>query len=1151
MKKDFDIIDLNLTDHIPQVQGNYDEYTEEYNNYTEEYSDEITNIDTEETDGGEVYREETAGLDESGIMEEHSEAETQDGAYINEEYNDEDYAGGEYLNEEYASEEYMNEEYTSEEYAGEEYMNEEYTGEEYTGEEYIGEEYIEESPSDEEYADGYYTEDGYEAEDDAYAPFDEEDAGMEVFQGEVSVDTMLMSDISGEVNEQIEEQYTGSVDFVGLDDLTDESYDAEGSYDSDGVYNQEEAYDPEDGAYDADETYGGDDRQNLKSRIIAFFRKFTAVDWVTAGMGALIICVAVITLVTVGGRNRSTEAFNLYDVGQNFSSIGIAGESGLMAMADAQMAAPIEDGEETAEFVSVEVKFTSVERDLKIKFIDTATERLITDVEFEVILTADGKEVYRLRDEDLDGIIYDKTVAPGEYQVEITPLEGYEFTEYPSSVTVKDQIVYEQIDVTEEIKNESEINAAEEDTAVNVVPEEEPEPEITDTVEWVESTKVPVGGSDGYREVDKNTIAEPSYSARNTVEVAAEQRAAEPMRPYFIMNELFRTPDTTSGNTVSDGNAQGSVSDNESNEKNENNENNENKEETKPEERNASVTISGEKTVQAGGTITLAASAKYDGSSINGGNYSWKSSNESVATVNGGKVSALKEGTATITVEFSKTEGSITYKGSASWEITVEKKPVVVTVSQVSVSPTTLELSVSESKVITASAVMTDQTKVTTASAFTFQSSDAKIATVDASGKVTGIAAGTATITISYKDTQGNTKSADCTVKVTQPTMQGIALNKTTLTLRKGNSETLTATVTLSNGTTITDAGKMTWKSSDTSVATVEASGKVTAEANGTAKITVTYKDAAGNTKSAECTITVVANPEQDTSSKLVDKNGNQIFVKNSSGNYVEATFADYYKASTFYIKVDVEYLYTGWQTINGNVYYYDKNHNKVTGDQIIQGIKYHFTSDGILAMNNNGVLGIDVSKWNGNIDWNAVKNSGISFVIIRCGYRGSSTGVLVEDPTFRRNIQGASAAGLKVGVYFFTQAINEVEAVEEASMVISLIKGYGISYPVFIDTEQANGRADGLSREARTAVCRAFCETIRNAGYSAGVYASKSWYNDNLNYGSLSGYRIWLAQYRSEPTFGNRYDMWQYTDKGTVNGISGKVDMNISYLGY
>ena len=123
-------------------------------------------------------------------------------------------------------------------------------------------------------------------------------------------------------------------------------------------------------------------------------------------------------------------------------------------------------------------------------------------------------------------------------------------------------------------------------------------------------------------------------------------------------------------------------------------------------------------------------------------------------------------------------------------------------------------------------------------------------------------------------------------------------------------------------------------------------------------------------------------------------------------------------------------------------------------------------------------VIGIDVSKWNGAIDWSAVKASGVKFVIIRCGYRGSDSGVLVEDSKFRSNIQGATAAGLKVGVYFFSQAINEVEAVEEASMTLAMMQGYGVSLPVFIDTEfttNRNGRADGLDKAARSAVCRAF----------------------------------------------------------------------------
>ena len=196
--------------------------------------------------------------------------------------------------------------------------------------------------------------------------------------------------------------------------------------------------------------------------------------------------------------------------------------------------------------------------------------------------------------------------------------------------------------------------------------------------------------------------------------------------------------------------------------------------------------------------------------------------------------------------------------------------------------------------------------------------------------------------------------------------------------------------------------------------------------------------------------------------------------------------------------------------------------------------------------------FGIDVSKWQGNIDWDKVKASGVEFVMIRAGYRGSKTGALVEDPNFLVNIRGAKQAGLKVGVYFFTQAINEVEAVEEASMVITLCEGYDLDYPVIIDSEGAGGegRADALDVATRTKVCAAFCETIKNAGYDPGVYASRSWYNANLEVKELSKYRIWLAEYRSTPLYTGYYDMWQYTSKGKVDGIEGNVDLNISYMG-
>lgn len=193
---------------------------------------------------------------------------------------------------------------------------------------------------------------------------------------------------------------------------------------------------------------------------------------------------------------------------------------------------------------------------------------------------------------------------------------------------------------------------------------------------------------------------------------------------------------------------------------------------------------------------------------------------------------------------------------------------------------------------------------------------------------------------------------------------------------------------------------------------------------------------------------------------------------------------------------------------------------------------------------------GIDVSKWNGEIDWDKVKNAGVEFAIIRAGYRGSVSGSLVQDPRFEENMRGAQAAGIPTGVYFFTQAVNEVEAVEEASMVLELLRKYKIEFPVFIDTEGAggNGRADGLDVETRTLVCEAFCRTIENAGYTAGVYGSRNWYNNRLETKRLDNYFIWLAEYRSVPLYQGYYGMWQYTSKGKIDGIDGNVDLNIYY---
>lgn len=198
-----------------------------------------------------------------------------------------------------------------------------------------------------------------------------------------------------------------------------------------------------------------------------------------------------------------------------------------------------------------------------------------------------------------------------------------------------------------------------------------------------------------------------------------------------------------------------------------------------------------------------------------------------------------------------------------------------------------------------------------------------------------------------------------------------------------------------------------------------------------------------------------------------------------------------------------------------------------------------------------NAKLGIDVSKWNKEIDWQAVKEEGIEFAIIRCGYRGAASGALVIDPMYEENIKGAIDAGIPVGVYFFTQAINEVEAVEEASMVIRLIEDYDVDYPVFLDSESAGGkgRADMLDAEERTNVHEAFLETVSAAGYETGIYASKNWLNDRINMTDLSTYKTWLAEYTDVPSYDEYYHMWQYTSKGTVDGIETHVDLNLCYM--
>lgn len=208
--------------------------------------------------------------------------------------------------------------------------------------------------------------------------------------------------------------------------------------------------------------------------------------------------------------------------------------------------------------------------------------------------------------------------------------------------------------------------------------------------------------------------------------------------------------------------------------------------------------------------------------------------------------------------------------------------------------------------------------------------------------------------------------------------------------------------------------------------------------------------------------------------------------------------------------------------------------------------------------------VGIDVSKYQGTIDWKKVKASGVEFAMIRVGYRAKSTGEIFEDPTARYNMQEAQAAGIKLGAYFFSSAVTEQEAREEAAFTRDIIAKYKITYPVAFnceDFQSPDSRQYGLDVAARTGLACAFLDEISAAGYTPMFYASKGELERSALWDTqtLAGkYKIWVAQYPSLPypqtsasSYTGAHDMWQYTSQGTVEGISKKTDVNIAYFGY
>lgn len=199
----------------------------------------------------------------------------------------------------------------------------------------------------------------------------------------------------------------------------------------------------------------------------------------------------------------------------------------------------------------------------------------------------------------------------------------------------------------------------------------------------------------------------------------------------------------------------------------------------------------------------------------------------------------------------------------------------------------------------------------------------------------------------------------------------------------------------------------------------------------------------------------------------------------------------------------------------------------------------------------------LDLSEFNTVTDWGSVKASGVEGVILRAGFRGyGSAGNMKPDALFESHYNGATSVGIPVGVYFFTQAKNAAEGQAEAKYVLELIKGKKLDYPIYIDTEMANngsGRADAISKADRTAAVKGFCDAIVAAGYKAGVYASISWFNNQLDMEQLKENELWVAHYTTadHPEYKETFGMWQYTSSGSVKGINGNVDMNHCYKSY
>ena len=902
-------------------------------------------------------------------------------------------------------------------------------------------------------------------------------------------------------------------------------------------------------------------------------RRGSLLNWAIGLTAVAIAGVSVYLGIQISGTRRIAAAAASYaSIGQSLEGISVIGGDKFEQVAkarqqkDEQKALEAQQQKEREELLSkagtIPVSFTlsTIQSDIKVKIRRDDNGSLISGVPFKISVADEAGKKTEYEDDDQDGIIYKTGIKNGKYTVTLEQLldtekviadtdplpedfklySKFKIPEEPQTIAVTDKIAYKKVDVADEVKSESQVNVAKEDTARNdtVV-----ESKIQDTVEWVESTKTEitdddgtgvVTAEDGYQEVQKKDVPDPSLKAF-TGKISGNFRRLSKELPAAGTSEAAGTGSAGAAGTA-DNNTQSTVSGSESGSAGSGTSGS-------SENTAAGSSDNGEGMSSAGtsGSEGSASAGSSEGGSTGSGTSG--SSESSGAGSTAGSSEGSTAGTQTGQTGSTEASSAASTKDTSGDGKDKPKKDYKLTI------PSEITIAAGDKTEITAAVNEPYATQ------FAWSRPDASIAQISSEkGKritVTGIKSGTAEIvvTASLADPDADPKTLTGTIKVTvteKKTKASVQLAPSAVTLAAGRTQQLSVTVRGEDGKTSNDAGLVRFQSADEKIASVSESGVITAKAKGTTTVTAELRADANVRADVQVKVT------EGAVLPLKDKDGNQLYVKDGD-SYREATTADYSKYDVFYRKGKVakRYRYTGWQTLDGLTYFFDKTGKPVTGTQIIQGVSYTFNAEGVLN-GSDSRLGIDVSTWNGQIDWSQVARSGVSYAIIRAGYRGSSTGALIRDSAFSRNASGATAAGIRVGIYIFSQATNEAEAVEEASMAVQLASGYHVSLPIFIDVEGSGGRGDRVSVAQRTANIAAFCRTVENSGYKAGVYANKSWFTHNINVGALTGYHIWLAQYAAKPTYtASRYDIWQYSSSGRISGIKGNVDMNMFYRAY